>query len=87
MKKFLILLSVVLTFATTGLFAQAVTEPAATPASNEQSGAHVKEGKHLKKHKKHKKKHHRKHSRKGHKKHHGKNHHAQDQNPGVVTPQ
>lgn len=67
MKKFLILLSVVLTFATTGLFAQAITEPTTTSTNSEQSVAPAKHGKH------HQKKH-RKHARKGHKKHHGKKH-------------
>ena len=57
MKKTLILISLVLSFATAGMFAQTVTDPVPAPSAPAQTAA--KSGKH--KHKKHK--HHKKHKK------------------------
>ena len=58
MKKTLILISLVLSFAMAGMFAQTVTEPVPAPSAPTQAAA--KSGKH-KKHKHHK--HHKKHKK------------------------
>ena len=62
MKKFLIFISFVLSVATTGLFAEAVTAPVATESAPAQD-APAKTGKHGK---------HKKQAKKTHKRHHHK---------------